>query len=587
MAQSRRLWVDLGTAPNKSCGLKFQLRITSTGQPFGYRPDAPNQKIELGKRQEKWKKLLENKKVTKEAFKDATGSDIIDAKCAVSFADICNLLYEKSQDEAINELSKREGALADTDIVKSFVMALEKSLNSKVILQQLDPNIVTEQEEYIRFFGRLGQGGTRLSDDELTYSIIKHQYPQIHDRMKEIMQGPTGRLAGEVDLVLAALRVAKTMAPWDNAKEWEVISRPSPAFVSELKERDDVLQEFYKMIGLDNQDAILKTILSQVKDALSYKDTQPEGLPAMLLACLPRELVDVLILFSIEQGKAKEWQENDRSTLRAFVLHWLLFVGDDGKAGWRAFQHAVDKNKNWVFTEESIRNLIGEYEKEGVAHFIPREEEVLSKLQDEVNRGDHRLRSWAERFTAADRDGESKPGEALRVLSTKRELVKRALMWLQRSYIAEKFPDYDPISDRDEDLPIDLDHIVPYDVFGFDWRSRGSRLKEPEGKDIFDNFRWVRGVVGNSLGNFRWLAASENRSRGKGAYVPIENNADLVENPQEWNDIIPQDTDKLWLTKDIATFQRLIDLRTLELYKKLLTESGIKSILPTPSSRDS
>jgi hypothetical protein len=201
---------------------------------------------------------------------------------------------------------------------------------------------------------------------------------------------------------------------------------------------------------------------------------------------------------------------------------------------------------------------------------MPRRE-VLSSLREEVKQGNYQLRPWAERFTAVDREGECKPGEALRVLSTNHELVKRALMWLQRTYIAEKFPDYDPTSDRDEDLPIDLDHIVPYDVFGFDWRNRGSRLQED---CISDNFYRQRGTVGNSLGNFRWLATSDNRSRGKGAYVP--NDADLLPNPDDWNKIIQQK----WSRDDIATFQRLIDIRTLELYEKLLVESDIENILP-------
>ena len=151
-------------------------------------------------------------------------------------------------------------------------------------------------------------------------------------------------------------------------------------------------------------------------------------------------------------------------------------------------------------------------------------------------------------------------------------------MWLQRAYISEKFPYCDPTSDRDDDLPIDLDHIVPYDVFGFDWRYSDRRLQE---EGVTDNFRWQRGTVGNSLGNFRWLAASDNRSRGKGAYVSLGNGADLVPNPDDWNRIIPEDTDKQnWSTEDIATFQRLIDLRTLDLYETLLKNSGIEKILP-------
>lgn len=96
MSHSRKLWIDLKKEPSKSSGLKFQLRITSTGQPFGYKPDAPNQKIELSKRQNKWKDWLkpsDNKeRKPHEAFKDVEGSDIIDAEYAVSFKEVFDFL---------------------------------------------------------------------------------------------------------------------------------------------------------------------------------------------------------------------------------------------------------------------------------------------------------------------------------------------------------------------------------------------------------------------------------------------------------------------------------------------------------------
>lgn len=87
---SRKLWVDLGTAPNKSSGLKFQLRMTSKGQPFGYKPDAPNQKIELGKRQDKWDEWRKKPGgvTPQQAFADATGSDLIEATCAVPLVEL-------------------------------------------------------------------------------------------------------------------------------------------------------------------------------------------------------------------------------------------------------------------------------------------------------------------------------------------------------------------------------------------------------------------------------------------------------------------------------------------------------------------
>lgn len=77
------------------------------------------------------------------------------------------------------------------------------------------------------------------------------------------------------------------------------------------------------------------------------------------------------------------------------------------------------------------------------------------------------------------------------------------------------------------------------------------------------------------------LVASDNRSRGKGAYVPLDNQGDLVENPHDWNKIIPTGDDKgPWSKHDVAAFQRLIDLRTLDLCKRPLTESGIVEISP-------
>ncbi|HWP00715.1 MAG TPA: hypothetical protein VNL74_08845 [Methylococcus sp.] len=153
----------------------------------------------------------------------------------------------------------------------------------------------------------------------MTYSIIKQQYPEIHDCMKEIM-GRAGRLAGEVDWVLAALRVAKTVAPWDNAKEWEVIGRPGPDFVSQWKVdgEEGVRKAFLKMIPLDNGTGMLEAALKHVREALSYDaSSHPEGLPAILLGRLPRELVDVLILFAVKMNRAEGWPEKHRAMLRA------------------------------------------------------------------------------------------------------------------------------------------------------------------------------------------------------------------------------------------------------------------------------
>src|SRR5262249_45611048 len=153
-----------------------------------------------------------------------------------------------------------------------------------------------------------------------------------------------------------------------------------------------------------------------------------------------------LILFADGRNPGGPWPEDARRMLQAFALHWLLFVGDDEKAAWHAFSVGE-------VPQGSLKDLVRKYGEEGIARFVPQAGE-LARIRRRVEAAEnpHELRRWAERFAGADEDGGRKPGEALRVLSTNAELIRRALMWVQRDYIAEECPDYDPTSGRDEDL---------------------------------------------------------------------------------------------------------------------------------------
>lgn len=558
---NRKLWVDIGVPIKRGSGLKFQLRITTPGQPFGYRPDAPNQKIELSKRQEKWG---EWKGGREEAFTSVQGKDLIDAKCAIPLH------------EFIAARGKWLDAQADGNTVDELISALDKALHSKVILQLVPREIVMAPDEYIRFFERVGQGGSRLSDDELTYSIIKHQLPEIRNRVEDVMQ-KVGRLSDEIDIVLAALRVARASTVRDGP-EWSIIGRPNPAFVSELRDgkQVSVRQRFLALFGLNDsqepESELLRRLLG-LRDALAYDNTKnPTGLPAILLARLPNGLVDVLLLFSVKK-KSEAWLPADGKLLIAFVLHWLFFVGQDDKAAWEAYRQA--KNNEWCFGRESVGKLIADFQREDTSNPLPSHEQI-AKLRRRVDERPQNLNAWAERFTGAD-DDKHRPGDALRNLSTNREKIMRALLWLQRGYISERFPNYDPTSGRDEDLPIDLDHIVPQAAFGFTWSDRKGRLDEAFHTD---NFRHQRSLVGNSLGNFRWISSTENRSRQHGKFESLGAEVDFVTgSDDEWNSLNPgvDGSQKQWGKDEVARFQYLIDQRTLYLYERLVKDSGIEA----------
>lgn len=380
-SSSRKLWVDLAKRPIQSSGLKFQLRMSSVGQPFGYRPEAASQRCELNKRTEQlekwmgkketqWKKEHQEAKcdssvkeqIRNAAFESVEGDDLVNSICAVPFAEVLDDLHTLGLYNTILKLKELKGAAAE--IVDDFVPALECALKTKIILQPIGSEIAANSEELIRFFRRIGQGGARLTDDELTYSILKHQYPEIHDRLAEIMRD-VGRWAGEVDLVLAALRSAKVLALGDAPRpEWEIIGRPNPSFAARLEPK--VSEEFEKLLPASgDRPNDLKGILKTLRDALLHED-KGTGLPKILLARLPSQLLDVLIFLAAKRSGAP-FRHDECETLRAFVLHWLLFVANNDKAAWGAFQHM--RKASWLFSKASMKLFVQEFEQEGIRAF--------------------------------------------------------------------------------------------------------------------------------------------------------------------------------------------------------------------------
>lgn len=569
-----KLWVDLASETPENSDLRFILRITSTGQPFGYQASAANEKQPLHKRRDKadeWMKRFGLDRFnSRQVFAEAGGNDLIDAKCAIPLQEITSLVLEEDATQASAILQARYPTIL-ADRLEIFVQALARALSTPVLFQVIDREVIEQEDNYIRFFGRLGQGGTALTNDELTYSIIKHQYPEVHQRIREITDGPTGRVVGEVNLVLAALRVAKVSAKWDNSDDWQIYGRPHPASVSRLKEQSGVREEFQRMIPVASGGR-LKQLLESIRQRLEYnKATNPGGLPVILLARLPHQLVDVLLLMESH----RQPEENKSHSLPAFVLYWLLFIVDSEKAANIIFRQFCLKKANWQ--PGSDKNLIRLFEKEGVSRRLPGFEH-LDEVRNEIRCGTHLLRNWGERFVTLDANKEHLTGDALRVLSTNGELIRRALLWLQRDYLAGRFPDYDPTSSRDEDLPIDLDHLIPHTKFGEDWRHQQKRLSFPDEKENFRHLRWT---VGNSLGNFRWLDASDNRSRQANTIENTEGERDIIMNVSDWNALIEKNS---WAEDAVATFQKMIDLRTITIYEHLLIAGGLKDFVTEPET---
>jgi len=258
------------------------------------------------------------------------------------------------------------------------------------------------------------------------------------------------------------------------------------------------------------------------------------------------------------------------NSLPAFVLYWILFVGDSEKAANIIFRRFCEKEADW--RPDADQKLIRHFEDQGVSRRLP-DLCLLDTVCREIVGGTHLLPNRGERFSVLDANKDQSFGDALRFLSTNHELIRCALLWVQRDYISGQFPDYDPTSSRDEDLPLDLDHLVPHAKFGADWRRQQNLLSFVNEKE---NFRYLRGLVGNSLGNYRWLDASVNRGRQDGIIDEADCTRDFINDVLRWNTLIDK---QAWSEEDVALFQQLIDLRSVAIYKCLLEDGGLQKFV--------
>ncbi len=163
------------------------------------------------------------------------------------------------------------------------------------------------------------------------------------------------------------------------------------------------------------------------------------------------------------------------------------------------------------------------------------------------------------------------------------------LLWLQRSYLSERFPNYDPSADRDEETPYDLDHIQPQASWGANWQTQSKRLSKTS--DV-ERFRNGRDYLGNAIGNLRWIGSSENRSDGDlglreklalnppGKIVPDPEANDTRSEPDWrlgifdgnqrnlWYAAGADKEDSDWSEERIQSFQEAVELRTVWLYRQ-------------------
>jgi hypothetical protein len=418
----------------------------------------------------------------------------------------------------------------------------------------------------------------------------------VHDNIKKIMDSGNGLRGaiGELELALGSARVAKFFSVLETGNKNEGTGPILPKQISELAEQgSEIRRHFLRQLPkVDHESGLLYKATHEIKKSLNFTDNDPYGLPSVLLAETPSGLFDVLLMLLSMKGSSCKFACENNDVVKAFCLFWLIFINNDGKASSIVYESVLEKSieaKSIIADENLLRELTALLIDREVARKVPDKNDIFNTKiwlkKDFPDDCDYCLRSWKERFKVDvnDKELDNEKMETLRVVTTNKTLIKRILMWTQRVYINSKFKNYDPTSDRDEDLPMDLDHLIPQSKFGFNWGERNERLKldqndSQQEKNIQNKFRYQRNDIGNSLGNFRWLASSDNRSRQDD--IIAKNNNDTTdylffnfetgmdgECPIDaFNRIIKKDP---WTSEDVKEMQRVIDLRSIFIFEQV------------------
>lgn len=632
----RRVWVDFADEPPP--GQLLRLRVTTANQPFGFRRDDPSQKLPLDDKRRALKLYEAGMGDAKNGILPAvphlestwpySAKPVLpidlewliklwrDVNCEEQVWLASVLAKQEALRHCVEEAFKKTGqhvVWPDRVVAEQRARYLAEGLQRlfrvqlpliRVDSRFFDVKDVSDADPPLAIlFKRIGTGGTKLSDADYVYSIIKHIQPKVYDLVESLYDPASGMrtiasLLTSTDLVMSAVRLA--VADWEtmekNFPDRESLGKSD--FHRLLRNPTFLSDEFLPLIepAVNDGSPMIARYFGEIQQCLQYHPiTNPSGLPKHLLPYLGRPLVQVLLRFA-QIGYLDESQfETARPDVLRLVMFWLIHVHDPRKGSelsYKVIKEAVPKIASG--NDKPLCLLIQQrLIEENCAISLQTPAALMACPGLVLSPGVRRLRSH-ERFVPA-KDDEAKLYNFYRNWWRPWTYRHPVLLWLQRDYVS-RFQE-DPLAGREEDTPYDFDHILPHNHWG-DWRG----TSENGHPDRLPNFaEGDLGVAGNGIGNVRVWGSSENRSDGDtapaiklsliGSEGREDSNRLAAEELLRLSAIPDADDSRMawvecsgevgkersWDEKRVVAFQRSIELRAFDLYCRYFNELGYAS----------
>ena len=513
------LWVEV-------VGESAELHVTTRAHPFGF--TAKGERLNVQERKAAWDRFVwlhkEHEQTDEHEIFDLLCSNggrppmpyrVKKADCTKPLCEIVAAWQSRAGGSVHSESGASADGIADLLTAKPLRAALHALDEAELAMIRVERS---ERPGWLLdLFDRIGTGGTALSGPERLLSMYKHYVPPIHDAVEAI--SATAGLLEPVEVARTAIRIAATRKV--KPAFWE----PEAAeFSNQVAPDGELRGHLDALIGQPEtaQSGALGRAFAVVAKLLRYRGSVTDGswdvgLPSVLIAELHVELLRTLVYWAVlAEGRDVETARGD---VVRFALFWHLCVTKDGKAAfngaktlyeWRSAGGAeLFPWRRLVKVLTGITQPIGSEIADEDADDL-QDPSALRLIRPEIMAalGSHpvlpSLRTWKARF---EHDG--KQGE---------ELFRRwwthdgMLLWLQRDYIHRMTPQQSHTRLHEIGRAVDLDHIQPSVTYSENKQTQKRRL--PSDTIVSDAFCDNRYIVGNSIGNHRWVHYAVNRSDG-------------------------------------------------------------------------
>lgn len=523
------IWIDMKPLTKNRYGLRFAIRVLTRSHPWGYRRMDHQKRLSTIDQRNALDHFRKRRGNEKLGFSELSPWERTpwDAHFPIPLFFVLNMnkneLKAKTK-ELLPDIETKYGACTYEDIEDAWLdqvyqgvnyarrLLLPEILVTKESLEEESNSKTESQEQDATLFLRLNSSGTRISGQELIYSLLKASFPKAKNLVEEI---GLNYLAPStvVNLFIRFLKMRR-----NGFKSFE---RPAS------------LEDFRKLLKEDGFKDELEDLIESRKakklmdQAIGIIKNHPNNLPAILRKELISRNTDLLLILLAYTFQNKEIDEADKKGIRRSFLQSTLFSGSKEKRKFIPFLFRLLKEgegEPWQNWPEHWDRLCLENHTLLPPLQNPKEvSKVLRYVREKylANRANWFLsKEWLKNIFREQEDyikpliinpiSDNRIDEEVRKEKELEQAVEywvrlwRYLFWnrqllviAQRGYFNREFEEYmafDGIEDTNK--PWDWDHIYPK---SWVYRKRGVALL-------------VRDLI-NSNGNYRALSFNENRSQ--------------------------------------------------------------------------